>query len=370
MERQYKKRFSIGVLGVLALSLASCGGSSESTSESTVEDTAVVESTVAASTLSGKLTWWSDWTIEQTEAFIKVFNLKHPGIKVEYTRSDDGEMFDKFGTESKAGTLDADIVIIGWDGFSRMWDADGLLLKHPSVEEAAFPVELYGVGGAWHTYGSLLEGICYNKDVLEEKGLEVPTAWEDLADPQYKDQIVMQDPLKVGSGAHDLMIETRVYWDDDVRWEKFWAGYGANKVVIQPSYTEAQQQVVQGNFGILGLCYLDYIQAAVAEGAPIVFVAADPVITVPFTVNIPISAPNPENAKAFVDFILSAEGQAEVANLVGQVPGRPGAPFPEPAKIAEGVPQQPALGTPRAAAEYKDNAQYYVDKAKVWFNLR
>ncbi len=366
MVQQYKKRFRIGILGALALSLASCGGSSGST----VEESTVEESTVVESTLSGGLTWWSDWTIEQTEAFIEVFNAKYPDIKVEYTRSDDGEIFDRFGTESKAGTMKADIVIIGWDGFSRMWDADGLLLKHPSVEEAAYPVELYGVGGSWHTYGSLLEGICYNEDVLTEKGLKVPSSWEDLADPQYKGQIVMQDPLKVGSGAHDLMIETRVYWNDDVRWEKFWTGYGANKVVIQPSYTEAQQQVVQGNFGILGLCYLDYIQAAVAEGAPIVFVAVEPVITVPFTVNIPISAPNPENAKAFVDFILSEEGQAHVSNLVGQVPGRPGAPFPEPAKVADGIVQQPALGTPRAAAEYKDNAQYYVDKAKVWFNLR
>ena len=166
------------------------------------------------------------------------------------------------------------------------------------------------------------------------------------------------------------MIETRVAWNDDARWEKFWKGYGANDVNIQIGYTEAQQQLIQGNDAILGLCYLDYIQPSIAEGAPIVWVAADPVITVPFTLQIPKLAPNPEAAKAFIDFMLSEAGQVVVSTVAGQVPARPGAPFPEAAKAADGVPQQPALGTERAAAEYKDNAEFYVDKAKEWFNLR
>ncbi len=320
--------------------------------------------------LSGRLVWWSDWTIEQTEAFIDEFNEVHPGIQVEYTRSDDAEMYNRFTTESAAGTIDADIVIIGWDGFSRGWDAEGWLHAYDSPEGAAIPAESRAENGTWYTYGTLLEGMCHNTERVAELGLDAPTQWEDLADPQYKDEIVMQDILKVGSGAHDLMIETRVYWDDDERWEAFWEGYGANNVVFQASYTEAQQQLVQGNFAVLGLCYLDFVQPSIDQGAPVVWSAAEPVVTVGFTVNIPVNAPNKENAEAFVDFILSADGQAVVADVVGQVPARPGAPFPEPAKVAEGIPQILALGTPRAQAEYNDNAQWYVELAKEWFDLR
>jgi iron(III) transport system substrate-binding protein len=328
------------------------------------------DTTGAPSELSGNLVWWSNWTIEQTEAFIARFNEDHPGVRVEYTRSDDAEMYDRFTTESQAGNVDADVVIIGWDGFSREWDGKGFLLRYPSPEGEAYPPELVGPEGAWHTYGSLLEGICYNTERLEELGLDVPGEWEDLADPQYKGEIVMQDILKIGSGAHDLMIETRVYWDDDARWEAFWKGYGANDVTFQTSYTEAQQQLVQGNFAVLGLCYLDYVQPSIDQGAPVVWVPVEPVITVPFTVNIPTGVKNEENAKGFVDFILSEEGQAAVSSIVGQVPARPGAPFPEPAKVAEGIPQQPALGTPRAAEEFENNAEFYVERAKEWFGLR
>ena len=320
--------------------------------------------------LSGRLVWWSDWTIEQTEAFIDAFNEVHPGVNVEYTRSDDSEMYNRFVTESDAGTIDADIVIIGWDGFSREWDGNGWLHSYNSPEGAALHPDLRAENGTWHTYGTLLEGICHNTERTEELGLDAPTQWEHLADPQYKDEIVMQDILKVGSGAHDLMIETRVYWDDDDRWEAFWQGYGANNIVFQTSYTEAQQQLVQGNFAVLGLCYLDFVQPSIDQGAPVVWSAPEPVVTVGFTVNIPVNAPNKQNAEAFVDFILSEDGQAAVADVVGQVPARPGAPFPEAAKVAEGVPQILALGTPRAIDEFSNNAQWYVDLAKEWFDLR
>ena len=323
----------------------------------------------AAPELSGNLVWWSDWTIEQTEAFIDAFNGVHPGIQVEYTRSDDAEMFDRFMTESEAGTIDSDIVIIGWDGFSRIWESLGYLHAFDSPEKFNIPADLRAPSGAWHTYGTLLEGICYNTERIEELGLDPLETWEDLADPQYRDEIVMQDILKVGSGAHDMMIETRVMWDEN-RWEAFWAGYGANNVVFQPDYTAAQQQLVQGNFAVLGLCYLDFVLPSIDQGAPVVWIAPEFVITVGFTVNIPANAPNKENAEAFVNYILSDEGQAAVAEIVRQVPASPTAPYPEAALAAAGKPTILALGTPKAEAEYNNNADWYVERAKEWFDLR
>ena len=319
--------------------------------------------------LSGELVWWSDWTIEQTEAFIDAFNEVHPGIQVEYTRTDDAEMFDRFMTESEAGTIDADIAIIGWDGFSRIWESLGYLHAFDSPNKGNIPSDLRAASGAWYTYGTLLEGICYNTERIDELGLDPLETWSDLADPQYQDEIVMQDILKVGSGAHDMMIETRVMWDENT-WEEFWAGYGANNVVFQPDYTAAQQQLVQGNFAVLGLCYLDFVQPSIDQGAPVVWVAPEFVITVGFTVNIPATSDNKENAEAFVNYIISEEGQAAVANIVGQVPAWPDAPYPEAALAAAGKPTILALGTPKAEAEYNNNAEWYVERAKEWFDLR
>ena len=324
----------------------------------------------AMETVSGDLVWWSDWTIEQTEAFIDVFNEAQPDINVEYLRSDDAEMFDRFTVQGGAGNIEADIVIIGWDGFSQIWDAEGWLHKYESPHAGAYPAEIQGEGGSYYTYGSLLEGMCYNTEILDELGLEPPVDWEDLANPDYSGQLTIQDPLKVGSGAHDLLIELRGFWDDDERWETFFSGLGGNDVAVQPDSTQAQQLVVQGEYGIDALCYLDFVQPSIDAGAPVVWVAPEPVITVPFTVNIPFSAPNKPAAEAFVDFILSEEGQAAVANVVGQVPARPGAPFPEPALVADGKTQIAALSTEFAVDEYNNNPDFYVEKAKEWFDLR
>lgn len=45
-------------------------------------------------------------------------------------------------------------------------------------------------------------GICYNRDVLKRLGIEKqPTSWNDLADPKYIKQIALSDPNKSGSVA-------------------------------------------------------------------------------------------------------------------------------------------------------------------------
>ena len=42
--------------------------------------------------------------------------------------------------------------------------------------------------------------VVYNKKVLAEKGLEIPTKYEDLLDPKYKDLISMPNPKSSGTG--------------------------------------------------------------------------------------------------------------------------------------------------------------------------
>jgi iron(III) transport system substrate-binding protein len=320
-------------------------------------------------TVSGNLTWWTDVTIDQANAFVKAFNKAYPNVRVNYLRSDDAEMYDRFNTQCKAGNVNADVVIIGYDGYSKEWDGKGCLERYASPQAQGLPKTALGANNAYYVYAQLLEGICYNKDVLAQRNLQPPKSWDDLANPQYKGLQVQQDILKVGSGSNAWVIDMRTYWDDDQRWESFFSKMGQNDVTFQPEYTAAQQQLVQGNFAIQPVCYLDFITPSIKKGAPVVWQAVDPVITVGFTVNIPKTAKNLPGAKAFVDFLLSQEGQAVISQEVGQTPVRPGVPLPELAKSAEGVPQLPALETPRSAEQFKCCAKTYVDKLKTWFDL-
>ena len=55
---------------------------------------------------------------------------------------------------------------------------------------------------------------------MEEKGLDVPTSYEDLLDPQYKDLISMPNPASSGTG-YMFLISLVNEWGEDEAFEYF-----------------------------------------------------------------------------------------------------------------------------------------------------
>jgi ABC-type Fe3+ transport system substrate-binding protein len=55
-------------------------------------------------------------------------------------------------------------------------------------------------------------GICYNKDRLQELGVDVPTRWDDLANPKLIGQVGVADPTKSGSiaKAYEMIIQQKI----------------------------------------------------------------------------------------------------------------------------------------------------------------
>ncbi len=53
-----------------------------------------------------------------------------------------------------------------------------------------------------------------NNDVLAEKNLEAPKTWEDLADPKYKDEIIMASPAISGT-QYAILNGTLQAWGEE-----------------------------------------------------------------------------------------------------------------------------------------------------------
>jgi iron(III) transport system substrate-binding protein len=55
-------------------------------------------------------------------------------------------------------------------------------------------------------------GICYNKDRLQELGVDAPTRWDDLANPKLIGQVGVADPTKSGSiaKAYEMIIQQKI----------------------------------------------------------------------------------------------------------------------------------------------------------------
>lgn len=93
--------------------------------------------------------------------------------------------------------------------FVDLSDYDTSIYVEDTIKSTNYLVEVR-VGG----------GIIVNKDVLEEKGLDMPTCYEDLLKPEYKGLISMPNPKSSGTGY--IFLKSLVNaWGEDAAFEYF-----------------------------------------------------------------------------------------------------------------------------------------------------
>jgi len=163
-----------------------------------------------------------------------------------------------------------------------------------------FSPESYDVD---HTYfGSKLitTGIAYNSAVDAK-----PQHWADLTGADYKGKVVMPSPLYSGAAAYLLSGFAE---NENLGWDYF-AKLQENDLISVRGNGAVLKSVASGEkpYGIL----VDFMALnAKAKGSPVEFVfPPEGVPTVTEPVAIMSHTKNVEDAKKFVDFILSDEGQ-------------------------------------------------------------
>ena len=173
-------------------------------------------------------------------------------------------------------------------------------------------------------------GFGYNTGIFAEKGLEPPACWSDLLDPSYEGEIQMSNPHSSGTAYTVLATMTQLLGENEAF--KYLAALGNNISSYTKSGSAPGKNVARGEAGIAIGFQHDMIKLA-GEGFPITIVS--PCEGTGYevgSVSIIEGARNLENARKWVDFALSAEGQeigAQVRNY--QVPSNSGAAMPKEA---------------------------------------
>lgn len=131
-----------------------------------------------------------------------------------------------------------------------------------------------------------------------------PQTWNDLLDPAFAGQVVMSHPMR--SGTTHSLIETIL---QDRGWAAGWAWLlelAGQLGTISARSFGVLEAVVQGDHRI-GLT-IDFLALKRAPSG-MVFRYGRPIIIIPARIAILKGAENPSGARAFVSFLLSAEGQ-------------------------------------------------------------
>jgi iron(III) transport system substrate-binding protein len=260
----------------------------------------------------GKLVIYTTTDIKNGGPLVKDFESIY-GIKVEYNDKNSTELYNAFISEAAAGGGTADILWNSAMDLAVKLVNDGYAMQYKSPEASKIPAWANMEDKSW---GSTYEpvAIVYNKRLLQLS--EVPKSHAELtkamnSNPKLKGKLVTYDPERSGIGF--------MFLTNDMKYDKdFWGmckamGNGGVKVFTS---TGAMMEKISSGEALLGYNLVGSYAVMKAKKDPSIgyLYPNDHALVLSRVLTIPKAAKNPNAAKLFVDYMLSARGQKIIAN--------------------------------------------------------
>nr|WP_163501297.1 ABC transporter substrate-binding protein [Halomonas socia] len=226
------------------------------------------------------------------------------GIEVNVFQSTTGQVMARLESE-QANPL-ADVVIsASWDSAESLHEA-GLLHEYLSPNAEAVPDFLKTDHYVAQGVSALALVWNRNSDVPE------PGDWSDLTDAAYRDQVTMPDPAQSGA-AFELISGLLTAMGEEATWQLL-EDLADNGMLVPGPNARALNPVLQGAKSVVfgAVDYISLGQQAEGEAIEVIFPESGTVIA-PRPMMILASSSMPSEAEQFVDFVLSEQGQARVA---------------------------------------------------------
>ena len=267
----------------------------------------------------GKLVLYTSQPQTDAQQTADAFMAKYPGVEVEWVRDGTPQIMAKFRSELEAGAPLADVLLIADVVTMEGLKAEGLLLDYSEADLTGYAEGLHDEDGAYFSTKLITTGIVYNTAATM-----IPTSWDDLIKPEAQGQVAMPSPLTSGAAMiHAVTLSDNLPggWD-------YYSALAENGAQASGG-TGGILTAVSGGEQLYGMI-VDYMPIReAAKGAPVEFVfPTEGVSAVTEPVAILASGQNQDNAKLFVDFLLSEEGQ-QLAASQGYIPARDGIALPE-----------------------------------------
>lgn len=236
--------------------------------------------------------------------------------------------------KTEASNPRADVFIGGNSNYHTDLASGGFLAKYssPVIKEAGIDSKFMDADDYWT--GWYLGALCmlYNekryKEEIAPQGINPPATWDDLLNPAYKGEVIASNPATTG-GAY-LMMAAQIF-----RMGSEEAGFDFIRQ-LHPSvaqYTKGANgsiPLVSQGEAIVGFAWgHDTLKQKIQGNLPIVVLFPEETGFEIGAASILEGAPNPENAQAFIDFLLSPTAGKINARNGYRYPVRAGVDLPE-----------------------------------------
>jgi iron(III) transport system substrate-binding protein len=234
------------------------------------------------------------------------------GIRVEHLTMKNGEILQRLTNEADSGVAIADLWFTG--GADTFIDAaqNDLLIPYKSPSGESLDAKMKDEAGYWHGTSLTLVNWVVNTELIEEKGLKIPEAWDDLLQEGLKGEVSMSNPASSGTAYNvvSAILETKGQEDG-------WA-YLDNLIEQVPYFTargsDPAKNVVAGE-AIVGINASNGDRDLEINNPHIALVyPTDGTGWWPQPVAIVKGTKNEDAAKVFIDWVLSKRGMKSIAD--------------------------------------------------------
>lgn len=232
------------------------------------------------------------------------------GIKVSVVRLGTGEAMKRIAAEKEKPLCD-----VFWSGdVAVLENAKENFQGYRSPEAKALPAGYVEKEARWTASNAHVMIIMVNKSLV--KAGETPKNWKELFDPKWKGKIVMANPEKSGSAYAQVYGIHKLYgWD------------GIHKLIVNAKILDSSSLIYKGVAAgeyPLGITMEYAAHRYIVGGDKNVGIVypADGAFMAPEATGIVKNCPHPEEAKRFVDYLISKKVVDEIFDQFSRRPAR------------------------------------------------
>jgi ABC-type Fe3+ transport system substrate-binding protein len=265
---------------------------------------------------------------ELTKIYKDAFEARHPGIKVEILNKNTTAGI-AYIRELPVGQRPDVMWASAPDAFEVL-AREKLLqpaneVKNPQAPAKVGNYPLNDPDGQYYGQALAGYGLMWNTRYMAANKLAAPKEWSDLTRAEYFGHVAMSSPSR--SGTTHLTVETVLQGEG---WEKGWSQMlqiAGNCAAVTDRSFAVPDGVNNGQFGV-GLVIDFFGLAGKYSGFPVEFHYPSMTAVVPANIALVVGGKNTEEAKKFMAFSLSKEGQELLFDpKISRLPILPNASF-------------------------------------------
>jgi iron(III) transport system substrate-binding protein len=303
----------------------------------------------------GSLVVYTVWDVEHVRVLLAAFSKRFPGITTTYWQGTRPELTTRVLTEFQGNQSSVDVIL----GEEFVLHTAGAIGPYPTVQQDVLIIH----DPVAPVVSLQIQALAYNTKKLKTN--ELPTSWEDAANPKYKGMVALDDPLR-GGPLSAMLAGLKDEWKDEARWTKFIRGLRALNVAVHKSTSAMFRLLIAGEYALAMPALLHDVIHEKEKGTPVDIVkGAFPVIS-PQQAKIYAKALHPNCGKLFAEWLITPEGQAAL-DTVGRSSARKG--FKAKTSIANAWGSE-AKPVPIANKAFFDDPRKWLDAnvKPVWEN--